>query len=255
MTEEEWVNVAMSDDSLVVEMLLRLHQAEPPPTARKSAPPLQLEWSVRQRRSKQLPRKKADATRASPTTPLSWSGATSVSGGAADAFEESSKPSKPIDNTRSKVVATGETSTPKRSRKKKTLAELREEESLLLKEERSLKNQLATLRLTLEKQRTRNESLKRMKLDILSHQATEIVRASHASEEAILNQCDQVKLAHEPSQMLLPANGACNELNPSHPNGSFAALEDESKVSSFVLPDLNLPFDDDSSSGILYGIS
>ncbi|KAJ0007469.1 hypothetical protein Pint_30262 [Pistacia integerrima] len=153
------------------------------------------------------------------------------------------------------VVATGETSTPKRSRKKKTLAELREEESFLLKEERSLKNQLATLRLTLEKQRTRNESLKRMKLDILSHQATEIVRASHASEEAIFHQCDQVKLAHEPSEMLLPANGACNELNPSHPNGSFAPLEDESKVSSFVLPDLNLPFDDDSSSGVLYGIS
>lgn len=95
----------MSDDSMVVEMLLRLHKAEPPPapTSKKGAPVLQLEWSVRQRRSKQVPRKKGDATRASPTTPLSWSGATSVSGGGADGFEESSKLLKPIDNPRSKV--------------------------------------------------------------------------------------------------------------------------------------------------------
>lgn len=109
--EEEWVKTAMSDDSIVVEMLLRLHQAEPRPAPRLAprkkgaAPVLQLEWSVRQRRSRQkVRRKKGDATRASPTTPLSWSGATSVSGGAADGgFEESSKPSKPIDNARSKV--------------------------------------------------------------------------------------------------------------------------------------------------------
>lgn len=107
MSEEEWVRVAMRDDLMVVEVLLQLHQAEPPPQppphSENTAPPLQLEWTVRQRRSKPLPRKKSDSARASPTTPLSWSGATSVSGGVADGIEESSRPCKPIDNTRSKV--------------------------------------------------------------------------------------------------------------------------------------------------------
>lgn len=77
----------------------------------------------------------------------------------------------------------------------------------------------------------------------------------NASQEAILNQCHGQKLAHDPSLVLLPANGAHNEVNASHPNGSSVALQDETKGSSFMIPDLNLPFDDDSSSGVLYGIS
>lgn len=260
--EEEWVKTAMSDDSVVVEMLLRLHQADPPPAPhlapRKkcAAPVLQLEWSVRQRRSRQkVPRKKGDATRASPTTPLSWSGATSVSGGAADGgFEESSKPSKPIDNARSKVVATGETNTAKRSRKKKTLAELKEEESLLLKERRNLKNKLATLRLSFEQQRAENETLKRMKLDVLSQQTMEIVRAS-ASQDAIPNQNYQMKGLCDPSCMILSTHGACNDVKPSPPHGFSEVQEGGSTGSSFLLPDLNLPVDDDSVSGNLYGVS
>ncbi|KAK9232442.1 hypothetical protein WN943_022688 [Citrus x changshan-huyou] len=301
--EEEWVKTAMSDDSIVVEMLLRLHQAEPRPAPRLAprkkgaAPVLQLEWSVRQRRSRQkVRRKKGDATRASPTTPLSWSGATSVSGGAADGgFEESSKPSKPIDNARSKVVATGETTAAKRSRKKKvrdelhgmawlsydvgstaydalstfridylvdvfqnleTLAELKEEEGLLLKERRNLKNKLATLRLSFEQQRAENESLKRMKLDVLSQQSMEIVRAS-GSQEAILNQHYQMKVLCDPTRMILSTHGAsthgaCNDVKPLPPHGS-SEVEGGSNGSSFLLPDLNLPVDPDSGSGNLCG--
>ncbi|KAH9667281.1 hypothetical protein KPL70_020973 [Citrus sinensis] len=250
--EEEWVKTAMSDDSIVVEMLLRLHQAEPRPAPRLAprkkgaAPVLQLEWSVRQRRSRQkVRRKKGDAARASPTTPLSWSGATSVSGGAADGgFEESSKPSKPIDNARSKVVATGETTAAKRSRKKKvrdelhgmawlsydTLAELKEEEGLLLKERRNLKN-----------------------LDVLSQQSMEIVRAS-GSQEAILNQHYQMKVLCDPSRVILSSHGACNDVKPLPPHGS-SEVERGSNGSSFLLPDLNLPVDPDSDSGNLYGVS
>ncbi|KAL9460140.1 hypothetical protein AB3S75_003359 [Citrus x aurantiifolia] len=259
--EEEWVKTAMSDDSIVVEMLLRLHQAEPRPAPRLAprkkgaAPVLQLEWSVRQRRSRQkVRRKKGDATRASPTTPLSWSGATSVSGGAADGgFEESSKPSKPIDNARSKVVATGETTAAKRSRKKKTLAELKEEEGLLLKERRNLKNKLATLRLSFEQQRAENESLKRMKLDVLSQQSMQIVRAS-ASQEAVLNPHYQMKVLCVPSCMILSTHGGCNDVKPLPPHGS-SEVEGGSIGSSFLLPDLNLPVDPDSCSGNLYGVS
>lgn len=60
-----------------------------------------------------------------------------------------------------------------------------------------------------------------------------------------------MKSACDPSQTLLPVNGTCSA---SHPNSSVEQ-EDKSKGSSFVLPDLNLPFDDDISSGILYGVS
>lgn len=90
-----------------------------------------------------------------------------------------------------------------------------------------------------------------LQLDILSPQVSETVRPSHVSQEALLNQCHQVKSACDPSQTLLPVNGTCSA---SHPNSSVEQ-EDKSKGSSFVLPDLNLPFDDDISSGILYGVS
>ena len=105
MCHDDWVKVAMADDSLVVDLLLRLHQAPPPPPP---PPGLNLQWTVRQRRSKYVPRhalpsNKAEPTRASPTTPLSWSGATSASCGALDGYEESSCPSKHSHTSRSKV--------------------------------------------------------------------------------------------------------------------------------------------------------
>lgn len=115
MTEQaEWVKAAMSDDNMVVEFLLRLRQTfshpVPPRSTTKtvSSPPVQLEWTVRQRRSKQQAKKKGDSIRASPTTPLTWSGATTSASGAstgaaADGFEESSMPLRPVENPRSKV--------------------------------------------------------------------------------------------------------------------------------------------------------
>ncbi|KAJ1376976.1 hypothetical protein SESBI_49379 [Sesbania bispinosa] len=74
-----------------------------------------------------------------------------------------------------------ETVTTRKSRRKKTLAELKEEESLLLKERRSLKNELASLRLIVEKRRATNESLKRMKLDLESQQNSNATTASELS--------------------------------------------------------------------------
>lgn len=102
MDDEDWVEVAINDNAMVVDLLLQLSKAAAPlPT-----PPIpKLAWSVRQRRSKhamrhQMDTKKGEPARASPTTPLSWSGATSASGGALDGFEESSKPKN---SARSKV--------------------------------------------------------------------------------------------------------------------------------------------------------
>lgn len=128
MSDEEWVKVATADDAMVAELLLMFKQVQPtaeaqPPVVPKKA--LSVEWKVRQRRSKAVTvRSKNQAPRASPTTPLSWSGATSVSGGGGgggsgggggfDGFpeEESSRlslppnPSKRSDTQRSKVRIT-----------------------------------------------------------------------------------------------------------------------------------------------------
>jgi hypothetical protein len=121
--EDEWVQVAMTDDSLVVELLLKLNQPEPfpAPRRRRHFPPdlvkegavlaLSVDWSVRQRRSSSkhvlmTRRKKGSdsSAHASPTTPLSFSCATSVSGGG-DGFDEAttSLPSKLFATSRSKV--------------------------------------------------------------------------------------------------------------------------------------------------------
>ncbi|KAJ7951961.1 Major facilitator superfamily domain-containing protein [Quillaja saponaria] len=253
MCDEEWVKVAMVDDSLVVQQLLRLNQAQPPPLPpmKKSAPAFQLGWTVRQRRSKSAPRyvdsgKKGESTRVSPTTPLSWSGATSVSGGgggggggAVDGFEESSWLAKPMESSRSK-----------------TLAELKEEESFLLKERRNLKNELAALRLIVEKQRVTNESLKRMKIDFDSQQAFKTARASVVSDKAIT---DQMEACCSPIHPVLPTSSTCNLIidkvsNLCSENGSSRVQEMSKRETSSMLPDLNLPVEDELDSAVLCGI-
>ena len=100
--DEEWVKAAMTDDTMVVELLVRLHASAP-------SPPPALEWTVRQRRSRPAAaRKPAHSQRASPSTPLWWTGAaTSLSGGSGGAggSEESSRPrsQKLSTDARSKV--------------------------------------------------------------------------------------------------------------------------------------------------------
>ncbi|KAF3538908.1 hypothetical protein F2Q69_00021153 [Brassica cretica] len=165
MFGKNWTQVAMSDDSLVADALLLLRHSEPTLLPKKvEASPIKLKWSVRQRRSK-----KGDQTRASPTTPLSLSGATSLSGGSTtvEGLGESSATVKPSETFRSKVFQTSATTTTlfKRSRKKKTLAELKDEEVMLLKESRGLKNELASMRELVEQQRARNNALKKMKAE------------------------------------------------------------------------------------------
>ncbi|XP_073036338.1 uncharacterized protein [Primulina eburnea] len=175
--DEEWVTNAMTDDSMVVELLVRLHYASPPLPLHPAVVPL--EWSVRQHMSKPVyptnfPKKTCH--RDSPTTALSWSGATSISGGSGGGCEESSRPSLPklCNARRSEVNISSQKASSKRSRKKKNFAELKEEENTLIKERRDLKREVAALRVNLENQRSVNERLKRTKLELPPLQEREL---------------------------------------------------------------------------------
>ncbi|KAK7325282.1 hypothetical protein VNO77_29442 [Canavalia gladiata] len=245
--DDDWVKLAMADDSLVVDLLLRLHRPPPPPC-------LNLHWTVRQRRSRSVPRhaaanKKADSTRASPTTPLSWSDGTSASGGAVDGYEESSRPTKLAETSRSKVANPVEPATTKKSRRKKTLAELKEEENLLLKERRSLKNELASWRLTVEKHRATNDRLKRMKLDLESRQKSSAAMASEVSEKSVYGPSQFEKAECRPSDSVSPKNVTHEVLDDDSvvhaANASPKAQEIGNQESTFALPDLNLPVEED----------
>ncbi|KAG7014171.1 hypothetical protein SDJN02_24345 [Cucurbita argyrosperma subsp. argyrosperma] len=261
MSDEEWVNVALSDDSLVVDLLLRLNR---PPPLNPLFPPLRLDWSVRQPRSKSILTRHASdsagknsdaAARASPTTPLTWSsggggggcgGATSISGGFVDAS----------DAARSKIGCKSEVvGTMKRPRKKKTLGELKEEEALLLKERRSLKDALATLRVTVEKQRDINGSLKKMKLEL------ELQQGSTVPDEENSDQSQLQKLPRSicNTTPIGVAAFGCNGVDASYqltlPNVSCKLQEMGTLGTVRLLPDLNLPFQDDSGAEALYRMS
>ncbi|KAI3442498.1 uncharacterized protein J3R85_000679 [Psidium guajava] len=220
----------MTDSSLVAELLVRLGHSRAPP------PPAALAWSVRQRRTKPTPRSPAEdkkkGGRSSPTTPLSWSGATSSGGGGG------SDESPPLDSaTRSKVSlasasAVSATIGGKRPRKKKTLAELREEESLLLKERRNLRHELATLRRDFEKERSINQSLKRIK-------------QIGMQPPVIPEQHEQVQAPCVPSDCPEKGSGDGGAEVAMQPR--FCNVSVVKKVESrerLELPDLNLPLED-----------
>ncbi|PSS07546.1 Major facilitator superfamily domain-containing protein [Actinidia chinensis var. chinensis] len=250
MSDEDWVRAAKEDESAVVELLMSLRRPAPP-KRESCSPAMPLEWSVRQRRSKPTlhaaNKKEKPTPTASPTTPLSWSGATSVSGSGADSFEESSRPPPKLpEASRSKVTTANEATTSRRPRKKKTLAELKKEEILLVKERRDLKRELARLRVTLENQRATNERLKRLKRDLEFEPAPDRL-TEVASVGAIRDQTQQESVPCDPiPSTLQPDNETddCNTTQPSSPNGS-STLQHEviTQENNFILPDLNLPIE------------
>ncbi|XP_022150746.1 uncharacterized protein LOC111018802 [Momordica charantia] len=146
----------------------------------------------------------------------------------------------------------------KRPRKKKTLGELKEEEILLLKERRNLKDALANLRLSVEKQRAINGSLKKMKLDFQSQQVTETAVSPATSKEVNSDQpqpsipsrsiCDTTTIG--------VAGFGCNDVNASYQltlqNVSCKLQEMGTLGTVRLLPDLNLPFQEDSGPEVLY---
>ncbi|KAL5785992.1 hypothetical protein ACOSQ2_008384 [Xanthoceras sorbifolium] len=274
--KDEWVRAAMTDDSVVVELLVRLKQAQAQaamPVA-KSVAVAELRWGIRQPRSRSLSTMRCDGAgsqrggkggdsatsnsrRASPTTPLSWSGG---GGGAvspsatADAFEETSR-HQTSSGARSKGIATNETTSnaTKRSRKKKTFAELKEEEGLLLKEKIHLKKEIETLRATFKEHCAANVNLKRMKLDLGLHSAKNPSEtACDETQKTISNQvhmgvaeCIPSSLPSLSTVVDIPLLESCEAHKAASTHNSLC-----------LLPDLNMmPSEDDSGSETLYRVS
>lgn len=251
---DEWVRAAMTDDSVVVELLVRLkkqtnHVAKS--EAETVAAPLR--WGMRQPRSRSsrcdavsMRRKDAadsanNSMRASPTTPLSWSGGGSAAAASPSATADDESSRHQTYAVRSKGTATNETTSnsTKRSRKKKTFAQLKEEEGFLLKERIHLNKELETLRATLKIQSAKNENLKRIKLDL------GLDSGKNSSETLVLSGLASSTFPSHSPIVDLPQLEYCetHQAVPARP-------------SLCLLPDLNmLPAEDDSASETLYGMS
>ncbi|KAB2019988.1 hypothetical protein ES319_D07G035100v1 [Gossypium barbadense] len=262
MVKDEWIRAAITDDNVVVELLVRLKQAQAAPPAPKSALPI-LRWGIRQPRSRSMllrcdAKRDGDfnvSARGSPTTPLCWSGGSGdASPSAADVFEETSKHvirSPPVAPSRSKGTASSEsnrTST-KRSRRKKTFAELKEEENLLLKERVHLEKEIASTRATCKEHRATNENLKRIRLDL---NMDTVKNSSLIADESEKVPCLRVPSS---SDSTLPPEALDDDRKPSLDSCNVGKVNSSEK-SVFMLPDLNMmPAEDDSCPAKLYWTS
>ncbi|XAR50498.1 hypothetical protein NMG60_11004840 [Bertholletia excelsa] len=243
---DDWVQRALANDAMVAELLVSLRLGQQQEKIERSLALAPLKWKVRQPRSKPViqTNKQSSVPRASPTTPLSWSGATANSAsGAADGFEESSGPHpKLAEASGSKVSLTSGITAKKRSRKRKSLAELQEEEALLLKERKKLTMELAAVRINLESQRATNERLKIMKLDFESQRALERVTVATPAEAVHCQTQEKVPSCDSISSLLQVDAGAGRFEAAQLPALNLSSKAD--RDDKFVLPDLNLPMEE-----------
>ncbi|KAF8055975.1 hypothetical protein N665_1279s0009 [Sinapis alba] len=191
--KDEWVAAAMTDDQMVIELLIRLKQAGTTVSSNPSTNLLPLQWGIRKRRSRSSRfggggvlvtlKKDVDSAKGSPKTPLSWSDGSGSGGGAsasppsavaADGFEDISRQASCSTSTGSGSktfptnVITSSFSKRLKRKKLKSSSELKYEENLKLKERLDLQKEIASLRATLDEQNVRNQRLKRIKLDLNS---------------------------------------------------------------------------------------
>lgn len=224
MADDNWTRKALRDDSIVVSLLLQIKQQY------KSSPPV-LRWGQRQLRSKPSSKEPhtSTATRCSPTTPLSWSAA-SLSDGC-----DTSAP-------RSKGTCAYEAGTStncKKSRKKKTFSELREEESYLMNERVHLEKQLASVNVTLNEQRYRGDNLKRIKLDFQGPGTNEMLDIRDEPMSTMFFHCRQTKASLDNQNNLILPIQVIND-DPESSSSCKLAKDNESRERCFILPDLNM---------------
>ncbi|CDY13471.1 BnaA03g51890D [Brassica napus] len=232
--KDEWVAAAMTDDQMVVELLLRLKHAGTVAAENPASNLAPMRWGIRQRRSRSSRfgggvtlKKDADSVRGSPKTPLSWSGGSGSGGASASpSAEDTSRQASCSTSTGSgsKAFPTNEITScfPKRLKDKKSTSELKHEENLKLKERLHLEKEIASLRATFDQQNVMNQRLKRIKLDLNS---------GNVKNET-------------PVDLIRKSQG---ESKPCRIEGKTASSE-----SLFFLPDLNITPSEDE---LLYGTS
>ncbi|MED6109525.1 hypothetical protein PIB30_034521 [Stylosanthes scabra] len=258
MAIDDWMKLAMADDSLAADVLIHMKHSQDKPIFTMPLRPVVPSWGARKRRTNLLAASRAatsaaaaavnssrkkepvlddteeDSTRCSPTTPLSWNGSGASPSSAADGCDDSRSPTHNNATTRSKAYATSEytsnSASNKKCRKRKTFSQLQEEESSLLKEKIYLTKEIANVSASCKAQRARNESLKRMKHDLGS------------TPDGLLHpSSDQPKptVVTSTKDDTLPQQEAA-----------------ESTKSVFLVPDLNMmPSEDDSCMDIQCGMS
>ncbi|XAR69416.1 hypothetical protein NMG60_11000984 [Bertholletia excelsa] len=242
MTTDDWVAAALTDDAVVVELLFRLKQSSESFASKPASLPLVLPvgWGHRRRRSKPVTvdRKERESTRYSPTTPLSWSCGGGAASSPGDSDHSSGCRSKGTFAIDTSANATNATTSSKRSRKKKTFAELKEEENLLLNERIHLKKELASLRMTLDEQKVRSENLKKLKLDLNLLSAnkmaptSDVAEATHSDQSNLAEDSAPVPFSVSPT---MPTCGDCFAQSASE-----VEKEVETRDKCFILPDLNM---------------
>uniref|UniRef100_A0A7N0U889 Uncharacterized protein n=1 Tax=Kalanchoe fedtschenkoi TaxID=63787 RepID=A0A7N0U889_KALFE len=266
-SDEDWAAAAMAEDALVVDVLLRLRQstrrqARGELVGKLAADLAPAGWGARQPRTSasaagasgsksvvvmasECRRKSRErigrrGRRCSPSTPLSWSGG-SGGGGGVDGCEASSPHMtnrSPV--SRSKITLAGSEvngASSSKARKKKTHAELREEEEMLLKERMHLNRELAMLGATVMEQRAENENLKRIKLDLStqltrSHQCTAAVAAGGPGDSQSMK--ESMKAA---AHNCVPSALTPRPPNPEAEPDTFLPAQERAKS---MLPDLNM---------------
>ncbi|KAG2308300.1 hypothetical protein Bca4012_082633 [Brassica carinata] len=239
VTQDEWMTSALTDNAVVVELLLRLKHAGTAESA--NLLPL-LRWGSRKPRSRLgagvgvgvggLLKKETDSARASPMTPLCWSGGSGSGGSScptADGFEDTSRQSTCSTSTGygSKAVhATSETSSYKRSKKQKIFLDLKSEENLQLKERLDLQKNIANVPATYEKRSAKNQSLKRMKLEYTDRIKNIPINRSNLDESR--------------KKRRLPFSSSRKLVKNEHSYRTTSETNRSEEKGFFFLPDLNM---------------
>lgn len=112
---------------------------------------------------------------------------------------------------------------------------------------------MANLRMNLERQRTTNEKLKRMKIELQpSPESTPAVAAEESVSGQVLHESTACHPTTTTTTSLMPSvvvgNGVAQQSSMSKACSDKNA--DAASDSKFVLPDLNIPFDVDVTCGI-----
>ncbi|XP_020239129.1 uncharacterized protein LOC109818135 [Cajanus cajan] len=181
MSRDNWVTKAMADDTIVAEELLRFRYQRPSVLRR---------WGGHQRRTQRILVGVGRPSRASPTTPLTWTSATSV-----DGYEGSTRATAPppLNASQSKAADQSEIVVAKKT-KKRHLTELQRDEKMKQIERNNLKDELAAMNLSFERERDSSKSIKKLKIRLMA-------RETSNSEQAVLDPPQPVEAHCDPSNL------------------------------------------------------